>query len=53
MSEAFCVGPFVLQRQQPKEDKQTIDFAPLEKFLRMPMTETTALLHAVFNIVAE
>jgi len=27
-SEAFCVDPFVLHRQQPKEDKQNIDFAP-------------------------
>jgi len=27
-SEAFCVGPFVLHRQQPKEDEQNIDFAP-------------------------
>jgi len=28
-----------LHRQQTKKDKKNVDFAPLEKFLRTPMTE--------------
>jgi len=35
--EAFCVRPFVLHRQQPEKGEQNVDFALLEKFLRMPM----------------
>jgi len=29
-----------LHRQQPEKDKQNVDFAPLEKFLRTPMAMT-------------
>jgi len=46
-SEAFCVRPFTLHRQQPEEGKQKVDFAPpLEKFLRAPMIAVFSLSDA-------
>jgi len=37
-SKAFCERPFALEREQPENDKQSVDVAPdLEKVLRKPM----------------
>ena len=33
----FCERPFALHHQQPEKDKQNLDVAPMEKFLRMRM----------------
>jgi len=35
--KALCERPFALHCQQPEKDKQNVDVAPLEKFLRMPI----------------
>jgi len=43
-SEEFCVRPYALHRQQPKEDKQNFDFPPLEKFLLTPMASMDGLI---------
>ena len=33
----LCDCPFALHCQQPEKDKQNVDVAPLEKFMRTPM----------------
>jgi len=43
-SEAFCVRPFALHRQQPEEDELKIDFAPTWKnFCGGPWEQATLL----------
>jgi len=47
--EAFCVRPFALHRQKPEKDKQNVDSAPLENFLRTPMTIVLIKVHTELN----
>jgi len=46
----FCERPFALQRQQPENNLQNVDVAPLEKFMRTPMAALT--LSASFHVWA-
>ena len=43
----FCERPYAFHCQQPEHDKQNVDVAPLEKFLRTPM------LHYISVTVAQ